>query len=127
SSDLEICMAVLSPQQVMGSRCTPGVTHDWLGYKSPDQMAVGERWSSCLDRDWFWSVVGFGVSLVLQCRCFWSVVGFGVSLVVDYRWLWIIVVVVYLYYHLPDCTSHLLFLFITLIFTTRLLRSEEHT
>src|SRR4029434_6503646 len=77
----------LSPQQVMGSRCTTGVPHDWVGYKSPDQregetsvksvvpsdgvgykspdqMAVGRAldWSLDLDRDWFWGVVGFGVS-----------------------------------------------------------------
>src|SRR4029434_1958461 len=100
-------MPVLSlfPQQVMGSRCTPGVTHDWLGYKSPDQMAVGRA---------------LGWSLVLDCRWFWIVVGFGLSSVLDYRRFWIIVVVC-LYYHLPDFTLHLLFLFITLIFTTRLL------
>ena len=60
----------LSPQQVMGSRCTTGVPHDWMGYKSPDQMAVGRAlgWSSDLDRDWFWIVVGFGVSLVVDYR-----------------------------------------------------------
>ena len=54
----------------MGSRCTPGVTHDWLGYKSPDQMAVGRAlgWSLDLDRDWIWIVVGFGVLLVLDYR-----------------------------------------------------------
>ena len=48
----------------------PGVTHDWLGYKSPDQMAVGRAlgWSLDLDRDWIWIVVGFGVSLVLDYR-----------------------------------------------------------
>ena len=28
----------------------------------------GERWSSYLDRDWFWIVVGFGVSLVVDYR-----------------------------------------------------------
>src|SRR4029434_1698624 len=38
----------------------------------------------------------------------------------DCRWFWIIVLVC-LYYHLPDFTLHLLFLFTTLIFTTRLL------
>ena len=54
-------------------------------------------------------------------RRIWIEIGFGLSLVLECRWLWIIVVVVRLYYHLPDCTSHLLFLFITLIFTTRLL------
>src|SRR4029434_7763216 len=53
----------------MGSRCTPGVTHDWLGYKSPDQMAVVERWSSYLDRDWFWIVIDF----------FFCVVSAGIS------------------------------------------------
>src|SRR4029434_2433150 len=63
----------------IGSRCTPGLTHDWWGYKSPDQMAVVERWSSYFDRDWFWIVVGCGVSLVLDCRWFWSVVGCGLS------------------------------------------------
>src|SRR4029434_2123424 len=73
----------------------PGVTHDWLGYKSPDQMAVVERW--------IWIEIRFGLSLVLECRWFW------------------IIVVVCLYYHLPDFTLHLLFLFTTLIFTTRLL------
>src|SRR4029434_2958890 len=95
----------LSLQQVMGSRCTPDVTHDWLGYKSPDHMAVGRAlgWSLDLDRDWIWIVVGFGVSLVLECRWFW------------------IIVVVCLYYQLTDFTVHLLFLFTTLIFTTRLL------
>src|SRR4029434_5507171 len=66
------CMPVLSlfPQQIIGSRCTPGVTHDWLGYKSPDQMAVGRAlgWSLDLDRYWIWIVVGFGVSLVLEYR-----------------------------------------------------------
>ena len=63
-------MPVLSlfPQQIMGSRCRTGVTHDWLGYKSSDQMAVVERWSSYLDRDWFWIVVSFGVSLVVDYR-----------------------------------------------------------
>src|SRR4029434_4284754 len=88
----------------MGCRCTPGVTHDWLGYKSPDQMAVERAlgWSLDLDRDWIWIVVGFGLSLVLECR-----------------WLWIIVVVC-LYYQLTDFTLHLLFLFTTLTFTTRL-------
>src|SRR4029434_4612927 len=95
------CMPVLSlfPQQIMGSRCRTGVTHDWLGYKSPDQMAVVERWVGRR----IWIEIGFGVSLVLECRRLW------------------IIVVVCLYYHLPDCTLHLLFLFITLIFTTRLL------
>src|SRR4029434_7910428 len=63
----------------MGSRCTPGVTHDWLGYKRPDQMAVVERWSSYFDIDLFWSVVVFGVSLVVECRWLWSVVGCGLS------------------------------------------------
>ena len=54
----------------MGSRCTPGVTHDGLGYKRPDQMAVGRAlgWSLDLDRDWIWIDVGFGVSLVLDYR-----------------------------------------------------------
>src|SRR4029434_444661 len=69
----------------------------------------GERWVG----RWIWIEIGFGLSLV------------GVSVVLycrgsEYRWLWIIVVVC-LYYHLPDFTVHLLFLFTTLIFTTRLL------
>ena len=41
----------------------------------------GERWVG----RWIWIEIGFGLSLVLECRWFWSVVGFGVSLVVDYR------------------------------------------
>ena len=77
---------------------------DWLGYKSPDQTEVGRA------LDWSFGLV-VGV---------WIEIGFGLSLVLECRWLWIIVVVC-LYYHLPDFTLHLLFLFITLIFTTRLL------
>src|SRR4029434_8516922 len=63
------CLFCLSLKQVIGSRCTPGVTHDGLGYKSPDQMAVWRAlgWSLDLDRDWIWIVVG------------WSIVGFGLS------------------------------------------------
>ena len=60
----------LSPQQVMGSRCPTGVPNDWMGYKSPDQMAVGERWIG----RWIWIEIGFGI-----------LVGFGLSLVLDYH------------------------------------------
>ena len=79
----------------------PGVTHDWLGYKSPAQMEVGRAldWSLDFGYRWIWIV-----NWIWDCRC---------------RCLWIIVVC--LYYHLPDFTLHLLFLFTTLIFTTRLL------
>ena len=52
----------------MGNRCTTGVPHDWMGYKSPDQMAVGRAldWSLDLDKDWIWDT-----------RWFWIVVDFG--------------------------------------------------
>ena len=75
---------------------------DWLGYKSPAQMEVGRAldWSLDFGYRWIWIV-----NWIWDCRC---------------RWFWIIVVVC-LYYHLPDFTLHLLFLFTTLIFTTRLL------
>src|SRR4029434_2301734 len=90
----EICMPVLylSLQQAIGSRCMG----DWLGYKGPAQM----DWSLDFGYRWIWIV-----NWIWDCRC---------------RWFWIIVVVC-LYYHLPDFTLHLLFLFTTLIFTTRLL------
>ena len=60
----------LSPQQVMGSRCTTGVPHDWMATKALIRWQSGERWIGrwCLNRDWFWIVVGFGVSLVLDYR-----------------------------------------------------------
>ena len=66
----------LSPQQVMGSRCPTGVPNDWMGYKSPDQMAVGRALGlvRCISIE-----IGFGLSLVLDCRWFWIVVGFGLS------------------------------------------------
>src|SRR4029434_7600374 len=79
----------------------PGVWVIGLASKALLRWKSGERWVGRR----IWIEIGFGLSLVLECR-----------------WLWIIVVVVVcLYYHLPDWTSHLLFLFITLIFTTRLL------
>ena len=48
------------------NRCT----HDWMGYKSSDQMADGRAldWSLDLDKDWIWDT-----------RWFWIVVGFGLS------------------------------------------------
>src|SRR4029434_2718343 len=95
----------LSPQQVIGSRCTTGVPHDWMGYKSPNQMAVGRALDS-------WHLVIVGFSLVFDTRWFW--IG---RWCLNRDWFWIIVVVC-LYYQLTDFTVHLLFLFTTLIFTT---------
>src|SRR4029434_1689461 len=98
----DICMPVLSPQQVMGSRCTTGVLHDWMATKALirwQSESVGlEFWIGhwCLDRNWIWDAR-------------WIVVGF-----------WIVVVVVCLFILAFNCTSHLLFLFTTLTFTTRL-------
>src|SRR4029434_1021517 len=53
-----------------GKQVYPRCTHDWMGYKSSDQMAVGRAldWLLDLDRDWIWDT-----------RWFWIVVGFGLS------------------------------------------------
>src|SRR4029434_774769 len=103
----DICMPVLylSLQQAIGSRCMG----DWLGYKSPAQMEVGRA----LDRSWHFGYRWIWiVNWIWDCRC---------------RCLCLWIIVVCLYYQLIDFTVHLLFLFTTLIFTTRLLsllRSE---
>src|SRR4029434_3294271 len=94
------CLFSICPTTGNWIRCTTGVPHDWMGYKSFEQMAVGRA----LD----WSI-GLVVGLRLDL---------GYLLVLDCRWFWIIVVVC-LYYHLTDFTLHLLFLFTTLTFTTR--------
>src|SRR4029434_3180790 len=104
----------LSPQQVMGSRCTTGVPHDWMATKALIRWQSGERWIGVLD----WSLACVIGRWCWNRDWFWSVVGFGVSLVLDYRRFWIIVVVC-LYYQLTDFTLHLLFLSTTLTFTTR--------
>src|SRR4029434_1209078 len=85
----------LSPQQVIGSRCTTGVPHDWMGYKSPNQMAVGRALDS-------WHLVTVGYSLVLDTRWFW--IG---RWILDYRHC--------LFYITLYLTLHYIFLFYSYI------------
>ena len=59
----------------------PGVWVIGWATKALLRWKSGERWVGRR----IWIEIGFGLSLVLECRWFWSVVGCGLSLVVDYR------------------------------------------